>query len=101
MHHVRAVVVPGSTGMTLRSAASRVLSPWHQPPCGAGVLGPQVESIDQRLARVEQAVLDLRADVASLVGLPVTMRATVDTMAARVEQLDSAVTELRAHVGQR
>jgi hypothetical protein len=78
----------------------RLLGPRREPALEAAARALRSEAIDERLATLERAVEDLRAELRMLAGMPITVRTAVDTMATRLEQLDASVAELQAHAGQ-
>jgi hypothetical protein len=74
----------------------RLVTPWRQPPCGAGVLGPQVESIDRRLAGLEggrlsldDAVAVLRAELDAHAELPSVVGEAMALVLIRLERVES------------
>jgi hypothetical protein len=79
-----------------RSVVERLVAPWRRAPCGAGVLGPQVEAIDQRLTGCEagqraldDAVAALGAEVQVHADLPAVVGEAMTHVLTRLEQLEA------------
>ena len=94
--------------MRVRSpvAAARALAaPWRRPPCGAPVLGPQVESLDQRVRLLEgecaalatalaEVRIEVLVEIERMTGLPATLGASLQMVTARLELVETALAGL-------